>query len=114
MRSIGHADRSVQLSHLIQRAVQPRDTVSDSSIEIPQRFRNKYLRIIINAPWYVINDTLHRDLNVPYVRDEIKRLSQRYADWMEEHPNILVTNLMKKARIMKRPSKKKLPQDLYI
>jgi len=26
------------------------------------------------------NDTLYHDLNVPYVRDEIKRLSQRYAD----------------------------------
>jgi len=34
------------------------------------------------------NDTLHRHLNVPYVRDEIKILSQRYADRMEEYPNI--------------------------
>jgi len=29
------------------------------------------------------------------VRDEIKTLSQRYADRMEEYPNILATNLMK-------------------
>jgi len=42
---------------------------SNSNIEIIQRFQNKYLRIIVNAPWYV---TLHHDLNVPCVRDEIK------------------------------------------
>jgi len=29
---------------------------------------------------------------MPYVRDEIKRFNQRYADRMEEHPNILATN----------------------
>jgi len=56
-------------------------------MEILQRFQNEYLRIIVDAPWYVINDTLHHDLNVPYVRDEIKRLSQRYADRMEEYSN---------------------------
>jgi len=61
--------------------------VSNSNIEILERFRNRYLKIIINAPWYVTNDTLHHDLNVPYVRDEIKRPGQRYADKMEEHPN---------------------------
>jgi len=72
-------------------------------MEIIQRFRNKYLRIIVNAPWYVTNDTLHHDLNVPYVRDEIKKLSQR----LEEHPN---------ARDAETPrgSKRKLSQDLCI
>jgi len=67
---------------------------SDHSPLLLQRSQNKYLRIIINARWRVINDTLRHNLNVPYVRDEIKRFSQRYAD-MEEHPNILATNLMK-------------------
>jgi len=47
----------------------------------------KYLGIIVNAPWYITNDTPRHDLNVAYVRDEIKRLSQRYTDRMEEHPN---------------------------
>jgi len=40
--------------------------------------------------------------NVPYVRDEIKRFSQRYADRMEEHPNILATNLMKEVKATRR------------
>jgi len=73
-------------------------TASNSNIEILQRFQNKYLRIIINAAWYVTNDILHHDLDVPYVGDEIKKFSQRYADRMEKHPNILATNLMKELK----------------
>jgi len=51
---------------------------------------SEYLRIIVNAPCYVTNNTLHHDLNVPCVRDEIKKLSQR----SEEHPNTSAIDLM--------------------
>jgi len=47
---------------------------------------------------------------VPYIRDEIKRLSQRYADRMEEYPNIVATKLMKEVKTthrLKRRLKKK-------
>jgi len=54
------------------------DTAFNSNMEIIQKFQNKYLRIIVNASCYVTNDTLHHNLNVPYVRDEIKKLNQRY------------------------------------
>jgi len=50
----------------------------------------------MSAAWYVTNDTLHHDLNVPYVRDKIKRLGQRYAD--RKHLNILAINFMKKSQ----------------
>jgi len=46
-------------------------------------------------------------------RDEIKRLNQRYADRMEEHPNILAINLMKEVKTT-RQLKRKLPQGLCI
>jgi len=88
-------------------------------MEILQRFQNGYLRIIVNAPWYVINlhHDLYHDLNLPYVRDEIIRLNQRYANKVEEHPNILakhtLTNFMKEVET-KRRLKRKLPQDLCI
>jgi len=68
---------------------------------------------IVNAPWYVTNDTLHHDLNVPYVRDEIKKLGQRYAVRLEKHPNALAIDLMSDAETPRR-LKRKLPQDLYI
>jgi len=57
--------------------------------------------------------TLHHDLNVLYVRDEIKRLSQKYVDRMEEYSNIFATNLMKEVKTTRR-LKRKLPQDLCI
>jgi len=51
-------------------------TVSNTNIEILQRF--KYFKIIINALWYIIwYSILHFD--VSSVRNEIKRLKQRYG-----------------------------------
>jgi len=47
-----------------------------------------------------------------YVRDEIKKLRQRYADRLEEYPNTLAINLMSKAETSRR-LKRTLPQDLY-
>jgi len=41
-------------------------------------------------------------LNVPYVRDEIKKFSQKYADRLEEHPNTLGIDLMSEADILRR------------
>jgi len=58
-------------------------------MEIIQRFQNKYLGIIVN----VTNDALHHDLNVAYVRDEIKKLGRRYADRLEKHSNVLAIDL---------------------
>jgi hypothetical protein len=45
---------------------------------------------------------------MPYVRDEIKRFNQRYADRMKEHPNILTKNLMRSIKIQD-SLKKRLP-----
>jgi len=56
--------------------------------------------------------TLYHDLNVPYVRDEIRRHSRIYADRMKEHPNILMKNFMRSVKIRRR--EKRLPQDLCI
>jgi len=75
-----------------------------------QRFQNKYLRIIethldtLPMTLYIMISTCHTL--------EIKRLSQRYADRMKEHPNI-VTNFMKEAKTIRR-LKRKLPQNLCI
>jgi len=53
----------------------------------------------------------YRDLNMPYVKDEIRRFSQRYADKLEEHSNILATDRVRNDKTT-RKLKKKLPQDL--
>jgi len=87
------------------------DRTSNWSIEILQRFQNKIFRIIVDAPWYITNDTLYQDLNISYIRDEIRRHSQRYADRMKEHPNILTKNLMRSIKTPRR-LKRRIPQDL--
>ena len=46
---------------------------SQSNRLIIQRFQNKVLRGIVNAPWYIRNDNLHTDLNVETVDTVIKK-----------------------------------------
>jgi hypothetical protein len=82
------------------------DTASNSNLEIWQRFQNKFLKIAIDVSWYITIDALYHDLNVPYVRDEIRRLSQRYADRMKKNPNILTKALMRSINISCRLKKK--------
>ena len=47
------------------------ETASNSNIEMLQRFQSKTLKFLINAPWYVTNETIHGDLKIPIVKDEI-------------------------------------------
>jgi len=76
-------------------------------LEILQKFQNEYLRIIVNASWYVTNDTLHNDFNVSYFRDKIRRLSQRYIDRLE-NSNVFTTNLMRNAKTSRRLKRSKI------
>lgn len=86
-------------------------TASSSNVEILQRFQSKVLRMIIDAPWFVTNEIIHKDLGVKFIKDEIKCYSVKYRDRLETHPNNLATNLMKE-RTTPRRLKRKIPQDL--
>jgi hypothetical protein len=46
-------------------------TASTSNIEILERFQSKALRMIVDAPWYVPNTVIRRDLQIPTVKEEI-------------------------------------------
>jgi len=64
----------------------------------------------LRSTYIATNDTLHVNVvNVPYVRDEIKKLDRRYADRLEERFNILAIDLMSDAETP-RGLKRKLPQ----
>jgi len=45
-------------------------TASNSNIDIVERFQSKVLRIITDAPWYVPNTVIRRDLQVLPARQE--------------------------------------------
>ena len=86
-------------------------TAAKSHLDIIQRFQSKTLRIISNAPYYVTNVQLHRDLNVPLVEDEIKHAATRYYSRILQHPNGLANNLMKSSSRFRR-LQRKTPIDL--
>jgi hypothetical protein len=50
-----------------------------SNTKIVQRFESSVLRTITNAPLYVSNFTLHNDLQIPFITEEIKRYSNIYC-----------------------------------
>jgi len=46
-----------------------------------QRSQSKILSAIANAPWYVINHTLHTDFNIPYVMSSMKESINITSNW---------------------------------
>jgi hypothetical protein len=62
-------------------------TASTSNIEILGRFQSKTLSLLVDAPWYVPNHRIRRDLQMPSVKEEICRSSHRYYTRLTTHPN---------------------------
>jgi hypothetical protein len=54
-------------------------TASTANIEILERFQSKALRIIVDAPRYVPNNHIRRDLHMTSVKEEIRRYSNQYS-----------------------------------
>jgi hypothetical protein len=66
--------------------------------------------MIANAPWYVLNITLHEDLNVPLVKEVIKQTSARYNKKIEGHVNVPIQPLLEPPN--ERRLKRNWPADL--
>jgi hypothetical protein len=64
-----------------------------SNTKIIQRVQSKILRMAFNAPWYVSNKTLHESSGIPFVADEIKRLTNKYLQNLSGHSNKQVSQL---------------------
>jgi hypothetical protein len=50
--------------------------------------------MIVDAPWYVPNTVIRRDLKIPTVKEEIRRYSSQYRARLSTHPNDLIVNLI--------------------
>ena len=86
-------------------------TASTSNIEILERFQAKVLRIITDAPWYIQNAMLHRDLHVSTVKHTVKAYIITYRCRIAKHPNRLTPPLIQGPSYPRR-LKRKHPQDL--
>lgn len=73
-----------------------------SNIKIIQRFQNKVLRGIVNAPWYIRNDDLHRDLKVDLVTNIIKKNAEAHERRLHHHVNVEAIQLLDNTDIVRR------------
>jgi hypothetical protein len=75
-------------------AIQLWGTASTSNIEILERFQSKALRMIVDPPWHGPNTVIRRDLQIPTVKEEIRRYSSQYSARLNAHLNYLIVNLI--------------------
>jgi hypothetical protein len=69
-------------------------TASTSNIEILERFQSKAQRIIVDAQWYVPNNHIRLDLQMPSIKEEICRYSNQYCTRLTTHPNAQILTLV--------------------
>lgn len=73
-----------------------------TNTQIIQQFQNKVLRGIVNAPWYIRNDDLHRDLNIQVVSEIIKKYAEAHQQRLHHHVNVEAIQLLDHTDIKRR------------
>lgn len=87
-----------------------------SNIRRIQTFQSKVLRVIVDAPFYVSNKTLHTDLQIPYVHDLIPTRFSSLHSKFQFHLNPLVQSLTDHPLLSDYPRrlKRTWPHDIII
>jgi hypothetical protein len=86
---------------------------NESNIQVIQRYQNKVLKCIVNAPWYIRNSDLHRDLGVETVTGIIAKFAKSHGKRRQDHINIKASRLLNVNNITRRLKRKK-PFELVI
>lgn len=73
-----------------------------SNRDIIQRFQNKVLRNIVNAPWFIRNYDLHRDMQIEFVDKEIQNFARSHEKRLQNHVNVEVVQLLDNTSIARR------------
>lgn len=82
-----------------------------SNIQIIQRFQNKVLRGIVNAPWYIRNEDIHRDLKMDFVTKVVQKYAEAHEHRLHYHVNVEAIQLLDTTDIVRRLKRTK-PSDL--
>ena len=77
---------------------------ADTNLLIFQRLQNLILWKITGAPWFVRND---KDLNIPTVKEVVRKLATSYKKRIHQHTNSLALQLLENPSIVR--LKRKLP-----
>ena len=75
---------------------------SQSNRNIIQRFKNRVLRGIVDAPLYIRNDKLHKDLDVETVDIVIKKYAQSHEQRLQRHINVEALQLLNNYGLVRR------------
>lgn len=73
-----------------------------SNRDIIQRFQNKVLRNIVNAPWYIRNDNIHKDLEMVTINNEIINYARCHEKRLHQHVNVEAIQLLDTTNIVRR------------
>lgn len=113
----GHSKLNLHLKTVLYKAaIRPRLTyaaqvwghAAAAHIGRLQVQQNKFLRIMVGAPWFVRNTTIHRDLQIPLILDHIKELATRFFENIPLHENPLISDI----NVQPRPGVHKRPQSI--
>ena len=86
-------------------------TAAMSHINKIETIQAKILRTVVNAPWYIRNEDIRRDLEIATVKEAISSNAERYKVRIATHPNRLAAETFKTIN-MERRLKRKHPADL--
>lgn len=78
-----------------------------------QRFQNKILRSIVNAPWYIRNDDIHKDLKIAPIAEEIQRLARKHEERLHQHQNVEMLQILDNSQQVRRLNRVK-PFELVV
>jgi hypothetical protein len=81
-----------------------------STSEILEHFQSRALPMIVDAPWYVPNTVVRRDLQIPTIQEEIRHYSSQYSARLSAHSYDLTVNFIELPD--NRRLRRHLPNDL--
>lgn len=84
-----------------------------SNVLMIQRFQNKILRSIVNAPWYIRNDDIHKDLKIAPIAEEIQRFARKHEERLHQHQNVEMLQILDNSQQVRRLNRVK-PFELVV
>jgi hypothetical protein len=69
------------------------NSASHTHIDKIQVLQNRILRMALNAPWYVRNTTINKDIKLPFVTETLHNSYSRHHSTLTDHPNPLIRRI---------------------
>jgi hypothetical protein len=91
-----HIKRRIYMSYIRpiwQYACAVWNSASNTHLHKIQTLQNRILKMVINAPWYVRNTAIHKDMKILFVTQTLHNTYSRHHSTLILHPNPLISNI---------------------